>query len=80
MNRYDVPAIDAEAVAGHRLDRRCNYAVIDGEVCRLATWTQACSGCVYGNDDRGSGCPECGHTGKHRVRMYLPLKAFEDHQ
>lgn len=32
-------------LAGHRLDRRRSYAVIDGEVCALVSWSGRCSGC-----------------------------------
>ena len=59
----------AEAIAGRRLDRRKNYAIIQGEVRQLATWTSTCSGC------EGSGCSECGYTGRRRGGMWVPLDA-----
>ncbi len=45
-----------------------------------ARWTDRCSGCAeeYGAD-RGSGCRECGHTGKRRGEIFIPFDraAFE---
>ena len=66
----------AEKVAGQRLDRRRNYRIIDGEVCDLARWTQACSGCYEGLDsmkELGGGCDECGYTGKRRQGFWAPI-------
>lgn len=57
----------AELIAGRRLDRRRNYAIINGEVCEAAWWTQECSGCD------GGGCDECGYTGKRRTGAWVPL-------
>lgn len=46
-------------------------------------WTTACSGCHEtvegfcnedGDPELGSGCRECGYTGKRRHDMWLPLK------
>jgi len=68
----------ADAIAGERLDRRRNYAIIDGKVCVLAQWSSPCSGCYesafeYPNaNDRGMGCPECGHTGSVRNAHWVP--------
>ena len=68
----------AEKVAGHRLDRRRKYAIIDGQVHELARWTEECSGCteysmghkIYGP----AGCHECGYTGKRRHQMWVPTR------
>lgn len=57
----------AEALAGRRLDRRRNYAVIDGDVCESVEWSQQCSGCY------GSGCDECGYKGRRRCGQWAPL-------
>jgi len=69
----------AEKVAGFKLDKRRNYAIIQNEVRQLAKWTQPCSGCSddseYSNASRGSGCSECGYHGVVRTGMYLPLSA-----
>lgn len=70
----------AEELAEKRLDRRRNYAVIEGQLCSLVRWTDACSGCfefgeygglahLYGYDKKrgchvGAGCDECGYTGR----------------
>jgi len=80
---------EAERLAGRRLDRRRSYAVIDGIVCELASWTDSCSGCFEGGEYmglahnypyderagcyRGSGCTECGYTGKRILRMWVQI-------
>lgn len=56
----------ADRIAGHRLDRRKNYAVINGQICSAISWTQQCSGCD------GAGCGECGHVGKRRRSHWMP--------
>lgn len=61
----------AESLAGKRLDRRCSYAIVHGEVCRSVSFTQPCSGCYQ------YGCEECGYRGKVRQSHWLPLMAFE---
>jgi hypothetical protein len=62
---------DVERIAGYRIDRRRNYAIINGEVCSLVRFTEKCSGCVYPDGTCG-GCEECGFTGKRINEMYLP--------
>ncbi len=68
----------AEAIAGRKLDRRKNYAIIDGKVCENAEWTEECSGCTeygdYGAVNGPSGCEECGYTGKRRMSHWVPLQ------
>ena len=68
---------EAEKVHGEKLDRRRNYAIIEGAVNSSVTYTQVCPGC---DDDReyirslkGSGCGECGYHGVVRSSMYIPL-------
>lgn len=71
----------AEKIAGTRLDRRRNYAIIDGGVCELAQWSQACSGCYEGYDSAhaiGIGCDECGFTGRRRQAHWVPLTSTKD--
>lgn len=64
---------DADRIAGRRLDRRKNYAVIDGQVCSAISWTGKCSGCSnFAGDERGFGCEECGYTGKVRQSYWMP--------
>lgn len=79
----------AEELAGCTLDRRRNYTIINSEVCLLSEHTQECSGCFeageymgfaqnYDYDDKagcyvGSGCSECGYTGKRRVGYWIPV-------
>lgn len=72
---------DAERIAGCKLDRRRNYAIINGEVCESAGWSQACSGCYEGyesNSACGIGCHECGYTGRRRCAMWVPLGVASD--
>jgi hypothetical protein len=81
-----VPFPVADKLAGHRLDRRMKYAIIDGKLHTLARWSQPCSGCYesgydYPNsNDRGMGCRECGHTGRARQAQWVPYfdPAFDD--
>lgn len=68
----------AEMIVGRRLDRRKNYAIIDGQVAESAAWSQACSGCYEGYDSHsaiGNGCDECGYTGRRRQSYWVPLVA-----
>lgn len=61
---------------GSRLDRRKNYAYIKGGVCEAVSWSQACSGCYEGYhlaSANGSGCHECGYTGRTRCSMWVPV-------
>lgn len=45
----------------------------------IARWTDACSGCTPSYEERGGGpplgggCFECGHTGRRRQAMWVPL-------
>jgi len=64
----------AVVLSGRKLDRRKNYAIIHGEVMESAQWTAPCSGCHEGFfGDAGSGCHECGYTGKRINRMWVSL-------
>lgn len=67
----------AEILAGFRLDRRRNYAIFGDEVCELATWTQACSGCsgdeYCSHNAPGDGCDECGYTGLRKHSQWVPM-------
>lgn len=65
----------AEKIAGHKLDRRKNYAIIDGQVSESYVWSQACTGCkLFPTHDRGLGCDECGYTGRRRLGQWVPIK------
>lgn len=66
----------ADQLAGRRLDRRRNYAIIDGAVHEAFQWSQACSGCYEGHEigsGVGMGCSECGYTGRRRNGAWAPL-------
>jgi len=86
----DVPSTyeKATVLSGRRLDRRKNYAIIDGQVCELAEWTESCSGCTELVDGQntlgypihkkhgcaiGGGCEECGYHGVVRDSSWVPL-------
>lgn len=67
----------ADKLAGRRLDRRKNYAIIGGEVCEACSWSDACSGCHEGERDglyaRGMGCHECGYAGRRIQSTWVPV-------
>lgn len=69
----------AEAICGHRLDRRKRYAIIDGDVCTIVQWSDTCSGCYERDHDypdhnaRGMGCPECCYRGRVRRSQWVPM-------
>ena len=66
----------ADRLAGRRLDRRFNYAIIGGTVFQMCNWTSGCSGCTNGHEDAGSGCSECGYRGRVRRSEWVPVKGM----
>lgn len=64
---------EADQRAGFRLDRRRRWGFVEGKLCEVVSWTQSCSGCGYGFEDRGSGCSECGYHGRVRSGMWVPF-------
>lgn len=67
---------EADKLAGRRLDRRKNWAFIDGRLCDSVTYTINCSGCSYDTDygsSRGGGCEECGYHGVVRCSEWIPV-------
>lgn len=71
-----IPWERVDALAGRRVDRRRNYAVIDGQVHEAQQFSRACSGCYDGPhtyDAEGFGCSECGYTGRRREGFWHPL-------
>ncbi|EHL99578.1 hypothetical protein HMPREF9946_03089 [Acetobacteraceae bacterium AT-5844] len=72
----------ADELAGQRVDRRRCYAIIDGELCGLVRWSDACTGCTEVPEmtigpDRGGGCSECGYQGRVRRAQWVPF-SFSD--
>lgn len=67
-----VPVETLDHVAGVRLDRRKNWALVEGHVCDSASWSQTCSGC------EGGGCRECGFHGVTRRSMWVPWTPSRD--
>lgn len=73
---------DADSRAGFRLDRRKAWCFIPNdeclpELCEVAIWSSACSGCTEVPEmafgpDRGSGCSECGYTGRTQNAQWVP--------
>lgn len=68
---------EADLLAGHRVDRRKAYAIIDDNLCELVRWTQACTGCtevpeMTTTPARGLGCRECGYAGRVRHSYFYP--------
>jgi hypothetical protein len=83
IHHDDRPATyeQADRQAGRRLDRRRNYAIIDGLVAESCQWSHACSGCYEGHNidsGTGNGCNECGYTGRRRSGAWVPLTAKQE--
>lgn len=90
MSMRDLTIAEAEALHGGRLDRRYRYATPeDGEPCNLTgslvyvtvRWSEACSGCYegdYPDRARGSGCDECGYTGRRKQAHWVPQPPAEN--
>lgn len=70
--------IEADALAGRRVDRRCNYAIIHGQLCESLEFTDQCSGCNNGSECLG--CRECGYTGKRRQGHWVSLPLAQLHR
>ena len=68
-----LPWEEADRIAGRRLDRRRSWAVINGQICSLIRWTEQCTGCSDGHAPVGSGCHECGYTGRRRHGYWMPI-------
>ncbi|WP_285020283.1 hypothetical protein [Novosphingobium sp. fls2-241-R2A-195] len=68
---------EADTRAGRRLDRRRNWAFLEGKLCVTVSWTQPCSGCSEGYGRRGFGCDECGYHGKVRNACWVPASILE---
>ena len=69
---------EAERVSGKRLDRRRTYTIMDGEVWVDIRYSTSCSGCnevgeCVPEPYRGSGCHECGYTGRVRLCVGVPI-------
>ena len=73
---------------GMKRDGRKKYKIIDNHVCEIVAWTDSCTGCYESEDGHpvgdypidlkhncyiGSGCFECGYTGKRRIEMWVPM-------
>jgi hypothetical protein len=80
---------EAEQLAQERIDRRRKYARDGRQLFELCQFTSSCSGCFEGGEyggmahhydwDKkarchvGSGCHECGYTGKSRQSHWVPF-------
>ena len=69
---------EAEKISGIKLDGRRKYFLWNSEVCINGTFTNACTGCSpddeYTSVSCGSGCQECGYTGKRRDCYPMPVQ------
>lgn len=69
---------EAERISGKKLDGRRKYFLWNGEVCFNDKFTGGCTGCMsddeYSTDRIGSGCHECGYTGKSVQHYPVPVQ------
>lgn len=65
----------AQALTEKKLDRRLNYLILHGIVCRRVSYTETCFGCSddQSNSTKGSGCSCCGFSGRSRHTEYNPI-------
>jgi len=89
-----ISGIDAEKIAGKKLDKRTSYYVMKDKdksefdvgvlLWAVSKWTDTCSGCSeydMGNPIyEGAGCHECGYTGKRRQEMFTPYLFKQNQQ
>lgn len=84
---------EAERHLGKRLDRRRTYGFDGRDVFETITGTDSCSGCCetgeHGSNPNGhptdtkrgcligSGCEECGYTGKRRFTYWIEYRTAE---
>lgn len=66
-----------QAVKKYKLDRRRKWFAFCGDVVYNYNYTRPCSGCTESRentigDNKGSGCDECGYTGKRRDGVPVP--------
>lgn len=89
MSVVEITWREAERLAGERVDRRRSFARDGATLLEVCTFTDACSGCFEGGeygglahhyawDDKakcrvGSGCHECGYTGKRKWSQWVPF-------
>jgi hypothetical protein len=78
LDSREIPWSRAEEILGRRVDRRRKYALVEGNVCEHSSYSGVCSGCYEGyeyggNGVRGSGCSECGYTGRSRNFFWAPV-------
>lgn len=67
----------AEGLAGHRLDRRLVYRIVNNIVHVQQSFTMDCVNCQYENGS-SVGCKECGYTRKKRCTHFHPIKSMEE--
>lgn len=72
---------EADTLAGRRVDRRRAYCIMPDDsghdaLHSLVRWSQHCTGCTDTPEmttpaHRGSGCRECGYTGRVRCAYWV---------
>lgn len=65
-------------IPGDEEGRKAKVHVIHGVECMRVIYSGACSGCTEVPEcthapDRGSGCHECGYTGRKRHDYFVPF-------
>ncbi len=69
-----------EAITKYNLDRRRKWFAWYGNIVYSFNYSAPCSGCVddgeYSSSNKGTGCHECGYSGKRRSSV--PVPAFDE--
>lgn len=66
----------AENLAGHRLDHRRVYRIINNIIYVRETYTVDCIECQY-EFGGSAGCKKCGYTKKERYVHFHPISSME---
>lgn len=67
---------EAQDFCGKKLDGRSNYFIWEGDLCTEQKMTASCSGCNI-DGYNGSGCHECGYSGKSVAAWPHPVALFD---
>lgn len=67
----------AENLAGHRLDHRRVYRIINNIIYVRETYTTDCIECQH-EFGGSAGCKQCGYTKKERYTCFHPIKSMEE--
>lgn len=73
----DTNFVYAENLAGHRLDHRKVYRIINNIIYVRESFTTDCIECQY-EFGGSAGCRKCGYTKKERYTHFHPIKSMEE--